>query len=227
MGKDLRRAFQWWKQQVSRCKPRIIRTGTQRKPVYLFTDGSCDPDATSPIGIKAAYGAVMYDPEDGAIETFGQEIGEDLLRLISADGNKKQVVGQSELIPCHAAQTIWKDRLKSRRVVLYIDNEAARYGLIKGTSPTRDSAWLINEYWTTEAKNETSSWIERVPSASNCSDGPSRGRFDILSSTSQRIRRIHLPDTYERDLARQWRKDNGTATPTSEWACTWDGILSS
>ena len=123
---------------------------------------------------------------------------------MSANGTKQQVVGQAELLPCHAAQIIWKERLRNRRVVVYIDNEAARFGLIKGTSPTLDTAWLINEYWTAEADNETNTWVERVPSASNCSDGPSRGRFDILTSTSLTIKQIPVPTNYEESFVSQW-----------------------
>ena len=113
ISKELRWALLWWTEHISKCKPRLIRTGPQREPVYLFTDGSCDPDESSPLGIKAAYGAVMYDPEDQALETFGQDIGEDLLRLLSSNGDKQQVVGQSELIPCHAAQIFGKTGLRT------------------------------------------------------------------------------------------------------------------
>ena len=74
MSQELEEALLWWKQQISSCKPRIIRTGPQRPPVYLFTDGSCDPGNSSRLGLKVAYGAVMYDPEDQAVETFGQGI---------------------------------------------------------------------------------------------------------------------------------------------------------
>ena len=210
ISKELRWALLWWTEHIAKYKARIIRTGPQREPVYLFTDGSCGPDESSPLGIKAAYGAVMYDPEDQSLETFGQDIGEDLLRLLSSNGDKRQVVGQSELIPCHAAQVIWKDQLKDRRVVTYIDNEAARYGLIEGTSPTRDSAWLIQEFWTAEAKNESNSWIERVPSASNCADGPSRGKFQILKTTTLQARKIQMPTSYEQDLVDQWETEHGT-----------------
>ena len=66
ISKELRWALLWWTEHIFKCKPRIIRTGPQREPVYLFTDGSCDQDESSPLGIKAAYGAVMYDPEDQA-----------------------------------------------------------------------------------------------------------------------------------------------------------------
>ncbi len=60
----------------------------------------------------------------------------------------RQTVGQSELIPCHAARKVWGDRMKGRLVVFYIDSEAAHFALIKGLSPTRGSAWLANEIWT-------------------------------------------------------------------------------
>ncbi len=84
----------------------MIRVGPQRKPLYLFPDGSCEPDEEARLGIKAAYGAVMYDPEDECVETFGAEISEELLTLLSREGSKRQIVGQSELIPCHAAQIV-------------------------------------------------------------------------------------------------------------------------
>ena len=46
----------------------------------------------------------MYDPEDECVETFGAEISEQLLTLLMGKGSKRQIAGQSELIPCHAAQ---------------------------------------------------------------------------------------------------------------------------
>ena len=62
------------------------------------------------------------------------------MRFPSAHGKTKQVAGQFELVPCHAAKAIWKDRPEIRRVALYIDNAAAMYSLTKGSSNTRDSA---------------------------------------------------------------------------------------
>ncbi len=99
------------------------------------------------------------------------------MAILSAKGTKQQIVGQAELLPCHAAQILWKERLQNRRLVVYIDNEAARFGLIKGTSPALGSAWFINEYWTAEANSETTAWVERVFSASNCTGGPSKRKI--------------------------------------------------
>ena len=107
----------------------------------------------------------MWDPEDETLEAFGAYVGDDLLGYLTVGGTKRQIVGQSELLPCIAAKTVWRRRLRGRRVVLYVDNEAARFGLIKGTSPTKDSAWLLDEFWRREAEAETNTWVERVPSA--------------------------------------------------------------
>ena len=79
--------------------------GCRRSP-YLFTDGSCGPCEQSKTGLKAGYGAVMYDPEDGAVELFGGNVSEDLMELLPDGGAKRQVVGQSELLPCLAAKHV-------------------------------------------------------------------------------------------------------------------------
>ena len=90
------------------AKPRIVRAGPQRKPVYLFTDGSCDPDLDSPAGLNAGYGAVLWDPEDNALEIFGADVGDDMLEVLTGDVFKKQIVEQSELLRSFAAKTVWK-----------------------------------------------------------------------------------------------------------------------
>jgi len=213
LSQDVMWALRWWKKHVAEAKPRTVRVGKQRSPLYVFTDGSCDPDRSKQVGVKAGYRVVMFDPEDGALELFGCEVSDDLMRLLSAGGSKKQIVGQSELIPCHAAKVVWKERMTRRRVVLYVDNEAARFGLIKGSSPTRDSAWLLNEFWLEEAEAESNTWIERVPSASNCADAPSRGSYEILTQMGMAAKRVHLPWDYEKSLVRQWKEEARSAEP--------------
>ncbi len=60
----------------------------------------------------------MYDFDNECAETSGAEISEELLTLLSGKGSKRQIVGQSELIPCHAAQIVWKDRMIGKRIFL-------------------------------------------------------------------------------------------------------------
>lgn len=97
--------------------------------------------------------------------------------------NYEQVIAQLEIIPVIAARLKWSHLLRasgSRRVFLYLDNDSARYGLIKGYSPTRFSAWLLTEAWRLDEQTGAVTWFERVPSKSNCSDGPSRLDFSKL-----------------------------------------------
>ena len=89
----------------------------------------------------------------------------------------------------------------------YIDNEAAKYGLIKGSSPIKDSAWLINEFWKQEAEQESFSWFERVPSACNCADDPSRGKGRDTTVGGRKVRWNELPVSIERDLAECWSRE--------------------
>ena len=85
----------------------------------------------------------------------------------------------------------------------YIDNEAAKLSLIKGTSPTRDSAWLVNEFWKREAAQESYSWFERVSSASNCADDPSRGEWRVRLRGKEATR-VSLPAKFESSLVERW-----------------------
>ena len=87
-------------------------------------------------------------------------ISEELMTLLSREGGKRQIIGQSELIPCNAAQIVWKNRMRGKRILLYIDDEAARYG---APAPPQDSAWIINEYWSKEAAHETNTWMREFP----------------------------------------------------------------
>ena len=89
----------------------------------------------------------------------------------------------------------------------YIDNEAAKYGFIKGSSPTKDSAWLINEFWKQEAEQESFSWFERVPSACNCADDPSRGKGRDTTVGGRKVSWKDLPVFIERDLAESWSRE--------------------
>ncbi len=81
----------------------------------------------------------MYDLiKNKCVGTSGAVFPEELLTLISREDSKRQIMKRLELVPCLAAQIIRKDRMIGRRIALSTDYGAARYGLIKSTSPTQD-----------------------------------------------------------------------------------------
>ena len=57
----------------------------------------------------------------------------------------------------------------------WVDNESARYGLIKGISDSMTMCDLIQAFAIEDSRAPSYSWYERVPSFSNIADGPSRG----------------------------------------------------
>ena len=65
-------------------------------------------------------------------------------------------------------------------MLLFMDNDSARHALIRGGSPSAASAHLVGLFWREETLRRAYTWVERVPTASNVADGPSRRRYEDL-----------------------------------------------
>ena len=76
------------------------------------------------------------------------------------------------------AKKTWGGFIEHRRVLYFIDNDSARYALIKLYSQVPSSCELLWEASALDVKFDTASWYARVPSASNPADGVSRLKFD-------------------------------------------------
>ena len=86
-------------------------------------------------------------------------------------------------------------------LILFMDNDAASQALIHGSAPASQASLLVKLFWNHVASNQILIWIERVASASNPADAPSRGynarpkpreikplpSFDILLHKASRI----------------------------------------
>ena len=83
----------------------------------------------------------------------------------------------------------WKGRLRGRPVVIFIDNDSARFGLIAGNSPVAASAAIISATWSMIAQLGIFVWFARVPTVCNPADCPSRAKFAELASLP-RSRRV-------------------------------------
>ena len=66
----LRWSLKWWLDRVEGAKPRIEPFGRQSRPVFLFTDGACEPASNNRLGFVASYGAVLFDLMDNSLEAF-------------------------------------------------------------------------------------------------------------------------------------------------------------
>lgn len=190
--------------KLARSRPVLL--GRDHVPVLILTDGACEgiPREAGGQGLQVSFGGVIYDPTSGTVECFGTEAPDEIVELWSEGGAKTQVIGQAEIAPAITARLLWGQLLIGRRVLHFIDNDAAREGLIKGTSGSPGSAALLGVFWDLETVWEAYTWFERVPSPSNVADGPSRLDFETAIKVLKAKRRS--PPSLPAHLLRESQK---------------------
>ena len=93
----------------------------------------------------------------------------------------RQYIGQLELLAAVAVYYSLPE-LAGRRVLHWIDNTAAMFGMAKGYSSRPDSARIIHSFYALVAHSRTDVWFEYVRTDANIADLPSRGQYDYLVS---------------------------------------------
>jgi hypothetical protein len=148
-------------------KPRVIDMNDTRPPVIIFTDAAEEGDLVT-------YGIVLID----GLEAFvsGGDVPEILVQSWRKDGSSN-TISQAELFPVVLSKHYFKHRLFGRRVINFIDNEPAKFGLIRADSPCVSSNSLIKSFHDCESLFPSVTWFTRVPSSSNIADDPSRGKI--------------------------------------------------
>ena len=155
-------------QAIQQSVPRTIKAAGERQPVLIFTDGAWEQG-------RAGIGAVLLDMALDFRAVLAGAVPAPLIevwRKLVGD----HLICQIELYVMVAIRWFYRDELRDRRTLWFVvDNDAARYSLIKGLSPSPTMRTLVREFYFWEIGFPTFSWIERVPSFSNIPDGPSRG----------------------------------------------------
>ena len=73
---------------------------------------------------------------------------------------------------------LYRDLLLNRPCIFFIDNEATRIALLKGASPSISLFRMTHAISVLDSAKPCGIWYERVPSFSNISDLPSRGKSE-------------------------------------------------
>ena len=148
------------------AKPRRLSTGSERRPILIFTDGCWEQGF-------AGIGAVIIDLAlDKRLVCKGTVPAELLDKWKVAIGD--HLICQIELYVMVLLRWQFGNWFCNRRTIWWVDNDAARYCVIKGLSPSLTMRSLVREFYSRDSETPTYSWVERVPSASNVADGPSR-----------------------------------------------------
>jgi hypothetical protein len=172
-------ALEWLARALPVAKARTIKVFATARPVVVFTDGACEGDV-------ASCGAVLFDGETRT-EFFGTRVPEDV-HASWRQGTSEQVIGQAELWPVLLALLTWSDELAGRQVMFFIDQDAARQGLVKAYSPSKPSAEIIGQVFMKVAELEVYPWFSSVPTSSNPADPASRLNFALVQQEFPKAR---------------------------------------
>ena len=168
--------------------------------VHIFTDGLLSWEKN-----LAGVGAVVLDTASDSGRVFQGVIPEHILRPWKKDAGD-HLICQIELFAVVAIRLALRDLLKRRRVIFWIDNEAARFGLIKNDSSSPSMSALLRVFGRAEDRYLSYSWFSRVPSESNPADAPS-----TLFLWCERLKWNHFQCRSKLDGLLQW-EGGGQAT---------------
>ena len=158
---------------LSDARPRTFSLRAQGSPVSIFTDASYEKGV-------ARWGIVLLDQSSDRRWVAAGEISPKLVDFWLAEGIE-QVISQAEAFALVLSRRACASELAGKRCIFYVDNDAARYTCIKASSPSRSLLSLACLFYASESADGVVSWIERVPSASNVADLPSRGEAALAA----------------------------------------------
>lgn len=146
--------------------PREYRADSFKNPFLIFTDGAWENG-------KASGGALVFDPDRNTCEVFAVKVPD---RLVSCwlEQVGDQLISQIEFFVYLAVRFQYRRRLHNKIGIAWIDNEAARFVAIKGSSGSFTMFAMSRTLQQLELEMPSSVWLERVCSYSNPSDMPSR-----------------------------------------------------
>ena len=126
------------------------------------------------------------------MEFFGEGLPTSLTSDFTADS--KHPIYELEIFPIMIAMALWEKHLTGSHVVCYLDNDAARSSLVRGTGATTLGQKLIDLTIELEDSAETVPWFARVPTSSNPADEVSRLCFDGVLFKNSKRSEISLPE---------------------------------
>ena len=129
----------------------------------------------------ATWGIVIVDPVNQFRTALGGNIPDFLVDAWHRLGSD-QVITLAEAFAVLLARVTFRHILTHRRVLFFVDNEGARYSLIKGVSSTLVLLQTVQLFHSCSEKDQCLPWVERVPSKSNIADLPSRGQTSLALS---------------------------------------------
>ena len=145
--------------------PRRIPYRFNCSSCILCSDGSLEGDF-------AGIGAVLFVGNE--VEYIEMTVPVDVLESLRAAGSR-HAISQVELAPVLVAKLTWADKLKSKDVLHYTDNNSVKDAIVAGNSSNLTNRAMLYTLARIEVQLQGRSWTARIPTLNNPADWPSRG----------------------------------------------------
>ena len=164
LGPAVRSALLWLRELLDGVGPREWPWGSlSPNTLHIFGDAS-EPSAASQLHPMLA--AVLVLPS-GYLQTFAVQVPKRLQAMLPVGGRH---IYYYELLWPVLAVFIWRHLLRDAYLVVYDDNEGAKFNLLRGFSNKFASALALAFFWGAAAVHRSRPWIARVASADNPAD---------------------------------------------------------
>ena len=158
------------REHLLRARPREIRL-VHGLPPLIFIDGSFDTgDDGKPRG---GIGGIILDPKDMIYESFSLALAPAQVSFLLGVAGVTAIF-QLEILPALVARRLWSARCRGRSLIIFCDNESAKSALIAGFTQQPVAVRLLSLLADLDVIDGALPWFERVPTASNPADAPSR-----------------------------------------------------
>ena len=136
---------------------------------HVYVDASCDND-------KIGLGGVLISDTGVRVGYFSEWATAELRQLVGP--SSKNPIFECECLAVLMCFRVWGCLLRSCNVVVFSDNEGTRACMIKGASDNSVGMRLVDATHNAIDSACCVPWFERVNTASNIADDPSRGTVD-------------------------------------------------
>ena len=160
---------------------------------FLFTDASFN------MSTGAGFGAVLVSNAGEIVSWFGLVVDTRSLALF-LDGGRQNIIGELETLTVAMSLLLWGDIVSSSQLMIYIDNEGAKFSLIRGYSDSLAITSICALTATALDKFFILPWFSRVPSSSNLADFPSRDVPHRFLRNSSRVPKAEVTKIFEESL---------------------------
>ena len=164
--------------RLQRNKPKTVTAGASQNFI-IYSDASFE-------GASGGLGGVLLDSSGHVVQWFGVEVNASLCGLLGSD-HKHTIFFELEFLASILAVAAWSETLRESQSIIFIDNEAVRFCMIRARSHGGPSLQLLKFYVTLEADLGLSLWRARVSSETNIADYPSRSEFYPLLRDDLRL----------------------------------------